>query len=73
MANVVREFRDIESNLTDLYKSMALAARYGNQPMSEIKEMTSEELCRFNDGLLHWIKKENESGRNYSNRGATGG
>lgn len=73
MASIAKAYDDTEAGLEDLYKMMAMAARYGNQPMSEIGDMTSDQLSRLNDGLLFWIKKENEQGRNYSNRGATGG
>ena len=66
-------FRDLDEYISDIYKMVAVAARYGHQQRSEIGDMTFDQLQRLNDGLYYLIEKENETGRGLGNRGATGG
>lgn len=37
----------------------AYAARYGNQPLSELRRLTRRELAAFNDALGEMIRHEN--------------
>lgn len=52
---------------------VVVAARYGHQPVSEVRAMTLDELIKFNDALGELIQDENKSGRSHMNKFAEGG
>jgi len=56
-----------------MFKTIACAARYGHQQLSEIGELTWDQLVRFNDGLGYLIESENKTGTSLSHREARGG
>lgn len=66
-------FDDVEAHLDNLWLMVAMATRYGHQPISEIHRMTIEQLARYNNSLAKLIERENSSGRGMTGRLAEGG
>lgn len=61
-------FEDVEAHLENLWLMMAIASRYGHQPLSEIGRLTVEDLGRFNHALSTLIERETKSGRSLPER-----
>lgn len=65
---ITKSIESIEEYTKDIFKQVAIAARYGHQQVESINEMTWDELERFNDGLTFLIELENKSGHRHKER-----
>jgi hypothetical protein len=63
----------VDKHIKNLWLMIAIASRYGHQPMSEIRSQSVDELKLFNDALGELIMMENQSGQSHMNRFAEGG
>jgi hypothetical protein len=44
--------------LAGRWNDYAFAARYGHQPISELRRLAPLELHLFCEGLIHWLNEE---------------
>jgi hypothetical protein len=65
----MKHYPDVDEHVVDLWRMIGYAAKYGNQPLPALMSSSSSDLVAFNNGVMYWIEKENES----SNRGGSGG
>lgn len=48
--------KDAQQNL---WQALAWAARYGRQPLSELRQLTRKDLALFSDSLQSIVEQEN--------------
>jgi hypothetical protein len=54
-------YPDINEHTIDLWRMIGYAAKYGNQPLPALLSSSSADVTSFNNGVMYWIEKENES------------
>ena len=63
MAGLALALGQPDELLTNLWKMIAYACRYGHQPiLAQLGALTMERLCAFNDGVQHWLDAERKTG-----------